>query len=109
MIRPSPIPANAPTEHEILASAEPMRPRGPQGPQGPQGPPGPQHPDTFRMPHPSITPSRDDVLCMAAQRPFYADLLKTGRVKKLKSGEMSAVLHLIFAIIPHIITVNCTS
>ena len=101
VIRPSPIPANAPTEHEIHAAEAAMQ--------------QPQHPETFqRMPNPGMPnpgmpnpgmpnpgmpnpgmpnhqpnpgkPSKNDVLIMAAQRPVYPDLLNSQEAITLQNA-----------------------
>lgn len=70
VVRPSPIPANAPTEHDILAEMA-MR----------------QQQSEMRMPAPQgIQPSRDDVLLMAAQRRLIPELLKTAEAISLQTA-----------------------
>lgn len=71
VIRPSPIPANAPTEQEILAELAFRE----------------QH-QQLRMPPPgsTIQPSREDVLLMAAQRRLIPELLKTQEAISLQTA-----------------------
>ena len=77
VIRPSPIPANAPTEQDLLAEMS-LR----QSAEGGGGGMPPRMPG----PHPGIQPSREDVLMMAAQRRLIPDLLKTGEAISLQTA-----------------------
>ena len=80
VIRPSPLPANAPTEAELLRDMN-------HDNAGPTGPP----PPIPRPPHPpgggpGIQPSREDVLMMAAQRRMIPELLKTAEAASLQTA-----------------------
>ena len=86
VIRPSPIPANAPTEHDILAEMN-MRqhaagglPDAAPGQGGSSGVPG------YQVPHPGIRPAPEDVLMMAAQRRLMPELLKTQEAISLQTA-----------------------
>ena len=103
VIRPSPIPANAPTEQELLAE---MAMRQQQH----------HHPDQqqFRMPghHPGnaaaasggvgggvVQPSREEVLCMAARRQLIPELLKTAEAISLQTAVQNGGMNMLNTIL----------
>jgi len=91
VIRPSPIPANAPTEHDILSEMTPMRPQHPEG----AFPPRMQHPG----PPGGIQPSRDYVLMMAARRHLIPDLLKTPEAVSLQTAVQNQGMNMLNTIL----------
>ena len=90
VIRPSPIPANAPTEQEILAEMahrqrEQLRMPIHGGPPGGHG--GPIGPGGHGGHGPGgIQPSKEDVLFMISQRRLNPDLLKTQEAVSLQTA-----------------------
>ena len=95
VIRPSPIPANAPTEHDILAEMQtPMtRPQHPEAVAAGGFPPRMQHPG------PGIQPSRDDVLMMAARRHLIPELLKTSEAVSLQTAVQNQGMNMLNTIL----------
>ena len=88
VIRPSPIPANAQTEQEILAEMARqqqvrLRMSGP-GPGPVQGPAMSGH--IGNVGQGGIQPSREDCLIMISRRPFHPEVLKTPEAISLQSA-----------------------
>jgi len=97
VIRPSPIPANAPTEHDILAEIQTAG--GIPRPQHPVEAAGAAFPPQPRMQHPGIQPSRDDVLMMAAGRRLIPELLKSPEAVSLQTAVQNQGMNMLNTIL----------
>lgn len=99
VIRPSPIPANAPTEHDILAEMAMRHSEQQQQFRMPHGLPPGGLPPNGPPPTGGIQPSRDDVLMMAAQRKLIPELLKSPEANSLQAAVQNQGMNMLNTIL----------